>query len=242
MNYQPFLELSPKLHTLGVLADAGSVGCFAVQFAEFLGCDSIYLTGMDLSFKNGIMHYRGVTYEKQLLIRGCRFYNIYTDVFLAMRKGVILPEKNIAGEAVLTDKRFLTFKRWLEQFAAVSQKKMYNLSSGLPITNIPAVDEQEFYSHVNRLDPKIPVDQIKIPIVDEKKANTVVKTYLLELSVLLKNLGRLSDSTEIIQSITWRDIIAPFIPGNEWTLKQVKDIIAFFSYCLEREIDHFDQN
>ncbi|MFN4244875.1 MAG: motility associated factor glycosyltransferase family protein [Brevinematia bacterium] len=124
----------------GELMVGGSVICTAIDFANKLGCEYIVLAGVDLSFPNKKIYFKGNYYE----VSNFLVSNIFSpyDQWNILSKYPLIETISKNGDKILTDPRMLTFKRWIENYIAIENVKVINISSnGVGIANSLGLDE-----------------------------------------------------------------------------------------------------
>ncbi len=111
------------------LSAGGSVATSAWDFARFIGCQNIFMAGLDLSFPNKITHAKGSTFEEKIHAESFRFANFET----AIAKQLYNPHTEIAKDytekELITDARMKLYAWWFESKCAANiHLKTYSLS------------------------------------------------------------------------------------------------------------------
>lgn len=137
-------KLGPPRGTLGA---GGSVATTAWDFARVLGCDSIYMAGLDLSFPDGKTHAKASLFEQRSLAEGTRLDPASSAAFRAMRGG--RPYQALAndGSEVTSDERLSLYSTWFtRKLANHPEAPTFNLSSrGLAIPGMDHVQPCSLY-------------------------------------------------------------------------------------------------
>ncbi len=125
----------------GPLGAGGSVATTAWDFARSLGCTTIYMAGLDLSFPGGKTHARASLFEQRSLAEGIRLNPASNASFAAMRGGRPFQALANDGLMVTSDERLSLYASWFtKKIAACPGVATYNLSAhGLAIPGMSHV-------------------------------------------------------------------------------------------------------
>lgn len=172
--------------------EANSVTTLAIAYAFFLGCNPLYLCGVDLAYTSGLLYADKV---------------IKNNSILAKDSGVgstLIYEKGMLGEDITTAVKWTIEASWIAQFAqSHNQVKIYRSSlQGLPIAGIsfqplstlfsyPKMDlESRFFSLIQRKKKIYPSWKI------EKSISTIQKSTERSHKLCQKILDALHNTTE----------------------------------------------
>jgi hypothetical protein len=98
----------------GKVGAGGSVATTAWDLARLLGCNPVYMGGLDLGYPGARTHCRGTFFEELAHLDSRRLLPVDTVQFRALREaGRILLENN-AGGVTTTDRRLIIYKWWFE--------------------------------------------------------------------------------------------------------------------------------
>ena len=122
--------LESKLGSFGTLGAGGSVATTAWDFARFLGCEPIYVAGLDLGYPDLKTHVEGSLFEERTHIISDRRRTTETMGFLALHDANPYPVISNSGGSVFTDQRLAVYREWFEsQIAMNAESPTINLSS-----------------------------------------------------------------------------------------------------------------
>lgn len=165
----------PKEYLWDVIhPEANSVTTLGIAYAVFLGCNPLYLCGVDLAYTSGLLYADGVIAHNKLLEKPC-------DV-----GSTIIYEKGFRGEDILTAIKWTIEASWISQFAQNhSHVKIYRASlQGLPIQGVSFRALSTLLSH-----PKRDLESMFFSLVQRKKKNCCIKK-------IKKSMAAIQDSTE----------------------------------------------
>ena len=115
----------------GVLGAGGSVATSAWDFARLLGCQPIFMAGLDLAFPGGKTHARASLFEQRVLQSGNRLRPAALAAFQALRGGQPYLAPSNDGGMVITDRRLSLYSWWFaNKLKRYSGLNTYNLSAG----------------------------------------------------------------------------------------------------------------
>ena len=123
----------------GALGAGGSVATTAWDFARTLGCQPLYMAGLDLSFPGGKTHARASLFEQRSLASGSRLHPAATDAYQAMHGGHPYQAPSNDGGLVISDKRLSLYSWWFSsRLGNNHHAPTWNLSAhGLAIDGMP---------------------------------------------------------------------------------------------------------
>ena len=122
--------LESKIGYFGALGAGGSVATTAWDFARFLGCDPIYVAGLDLGYPDRRTHVGGSLFEERTHIISERRQPAESMGFLALHDANPYPVTSNTGGTVLTDQRLAVYREWFENQLSLDTKlKTVNLSA-----------------------------------------------------------------------------------------------------------------
>lgn len=115
----------------GILGAGGSVATSAWDFARILGCQPLFMAGLDLAFPGGRTHAKASLFEQRALHSGSRLSPASSAGFQALRGGqpYLAPSNN--GGMVITDRRLSLYSWWFaNKMKLHSRLATFNLSAG----------------------------------------------------------------------------------------------------------------
>ena len=151
----------PKEYLWDVIhPEANSVTTLGIAYALFLGCNPLYLCGVDLAYTSGLLYADGVIADNTLPEKPC-------DV-----RSTIIYEKGLLGEDIATAIKWTIEASWISQFAQNhSQVKIYRASlQGLPIQGVSFRSLSTLFPY-----PKRDLESMFFSLVQRKK-----KTYSIK--------------------------------------------------------------
>lgn len=126
----------------GKLTPGGSVATSAWEFARWIGCESLYFAGLDLSFPKKQTHTKGSVFEKQIHYTENRLSPSSHICANALYSLPSLEKINYEGKTVLSDSRMELYAWWFESNIEKHAVKTYVLSKeGI---SIPGIDYFDF--------------------------------------------------------------------------------------------------
>lgn len=136
----------------GKLGAGGSVATTAWDFARLLGCTTLYMAGLDLSFPGGRTHAQASLFEQRALNAGQRLKPAASALFQAALGGQPYRDTANDGSSVITDKRLSLYAWWYTRtLAKYPELPTWNLSSrGLAIAGMPACTLESLFSLKSR--------------------------------------------------------------------------------------------
>lgn len=151
----------PKEYLWDVIhPEANSVTTLGLAYALFLGCNPLYLCGVDLAYTSGLLYADGVIANNKMLVKD-------SDV-----GSTIIYEKGMLGEEIATAIKWTIEASWISQFAQHhNQVKIYRASlQGLPIQGVSFQSLSTLFSH-----PKKDLESMLFSLVQRKKKHYPVK-------------------------------------------------------------------
>lgn len=166
------LEFSKEYLWDVIHPEANSVTTLAIAYASFLGCNPLYLCGVDLAYTSGLLYADKVITNNTILTKD-------SDV-----GSTIIYQKGMLGEDIATASKWTIEASWISQFAQNHNEiKLYRASlQGLPIQgtsfqplstlfSCPKKDlEGMFFSLIQRKKKDYSVKKIKESVVTIQKS------------------------------------------------------------------------
>ena len=192
--------LESKIGHFGTLGAGGSVATTAWDFARFLGCDPIYVAGLDLGYPDRKTHVRGSLFEERTHIISERKHPAESMGFLALHDANPYPVASNDGGFVLTDQRLAVYREWFEtQISLDAKSTTINLSTngvrieGMSVGNIeelidvpPIRDEIDRRLSISQRNER-PIERPIERIVDELITELEVLSGLANRGLILVN-------------------------------------------------------
>lgn len=186
----------------GTLAAGGSVSTSAFDIARIIGSKEIILLGLDLSYPDRMIHFRGSFFETNFL-NFCDYHN--TAECLAYKYLTHTPLRVIdsTNGKVFTDQKMFLFKKWFDKEIPLTDAKVY-----LPDTGGALLEGAEIRS----LD--------KLPLPPEKNKSDYIKNINKLLKIkndinwdkLKDKINKILKHSKVIKKITQK--IFDLIPEN----------------------------
>lgn len=98
----------------GEIAFGGSVSTNAYDLAIKLGCRTVLMAGMDLSFTGGLAHVRGAVLEERLNYRESRLFRRELHNYRQLSALPVRYLPGLDGQPVPTNDKLVIFFRWLD--------------------------------------------------------------------------------------------------------------------------------
>ncbi len=148
----------------GELAAGGSVATTAWDFARFIGCKSIFMAGLDLSFPEKKTHTRGSTFEEKSHIDAHRIFPTETALAKVLYNPQTDRAKDYEGTDTITDARMKLYAWWFESKCAtypeirtysLSKKSLYiPLVEPISVENVLSrpIEREKIISFMNTID------------------------------------------------------------------------------------------
>lgn len=199
----------PKEYLWDVIhPEANSVTTLGIAYALFLGCNPLYLCGVDLAYTSGFLYAYDVVTNNTMISRNL-------DV-----GSTVIYEKGILGESIATATKWTIEASWISQFAQNhNQVKIYRASlQGLPIHGIPFQPlstlfsypkrdlENMFFSLVQRKKKNYPIEKIQQSILDIQNSTKRSHTLCQQIVSVLQEDKEVSMSESITVSLAVLDL------------------------------------
>jgi hypothetical protein len=96
-----------------------------------MGCDPIFVAGLDLGFPGGRTHYRGSFFETMALARGARLQPAELTAFRYVASGGPSTVPAAPSGSLVSDRRMEIYRRWFaEQLASSKAPRTMTLTTG----------------------------------------------------------------------------------------------------------------
>lgn len=140
--------------------EANSVTILGIAYALFLGCNPLYLCGVDLAYTSGLLYADKVIKNNKMIAKD-------SDV-----GSTIIYKKGMLGEDIATAIKWTIEASWISQFAERNnQVKIYRASvQGLPIDGISFQSLSTLFSY-----PKKDLESMFFSLIQQKKKNYPIK-------------------------------------------------------------------
>jgi hypothetical protein len=183
----------------GILGAGGSVATSAWDFARILGCQPLFMAGLDLAFPGGRTHARASLFEQRALQSGSRLGPASSAGFQALRGGQPYLAPSNAGGMVVTDRRLSLYSWWFaNKMKAHSGLDTFNLSAGglatpgMPVTSLDRLLELP----VNKAVVQEGMESLRIQLAglarDPEESSALIKEMIQELDKELKSIATLA--------------------------------------------------
>ena len=236
-------QVDPK----GRLGAGGSVATTAWDFARSLGCNEIWIAGLDLAFPGLKTHFRGARFEELSNSQSHRLYPVEKWVLRALRDGFPFKARSGSGDQVLTDRRLSLYAAWFEnQFKLYPQVQNYSLfKDGLDITGLNVMETEKLLNLPPRraeIDSSIQAVFSKIenefnnPLEKENRE----KRYEKAVSALKQGLKDIGEAAQRGAEIARRALRYQMNPAQQnKTLKELDEIKRLVTESEVKEIAGF---
>ena len=219
------------------LGAGGSVATTAWDFARFLGCEKIFMAGLDLGYPKNETHIKGSTFEHWASIKSNYIENAETKSVSSLFSANPIYKTDYEGNKLQTDSRMNLYAWWFEsKCAEFSQTKTFSLSKkslAIPGINYFSVEELINFPEQENFD----IDKVKNSVCKtenqtlEKEKITFtenLKKLILEIETSVKNSTE-KQTMEISDEI--EDLIFPFLNKKTFdeklnSLKELLKILA----------------
>jgi hypothetical protein len=98
----------------GTMIAGGSVSTTAFETARYLGARQVVLCGLDLSFPDRNIHFRGAFFENRFLTFQNYLETVEKHAYSYLAHVPLFPVESTSG-TVYTDKKMLLFKKWFDR-------------------------------------------------------------------------------------------------------------------------------
>ena len=163
----------------GQIKFGGSVSTNAYDLALLLGCHSIYFSGLDLAFTEGLAHTRGAAIEELSLYSQDRLQGRELQNYRQLRA---LPQRHIEGmdgRPLVTNDKLLIFHQWFSRrFQEDKQDKKWLRLCSLSSkgAKIPGLSERK-WQDLNRKEQEFSLDLSDLDLA-KAKAGKPIDTQL----------------------------------------------------------------
>ncbi|HPX25632.1 MAG TPA: DUF115 domain-containing protein [Treponemataceae bacterium] len=143
----------------GKLSAGGSVATTAWDFAQWIGCTTIFFAGLDLSYPDKKTHVKGSTFEEKAIRNSKRISTAETNSIQSLFSAPAKFELNYEKKAVLTDSRMKLYAWWFEsKCASMPQITTYSVTKkSMKIPGISYYPLEEFLSVSPKCSKQLPV-------------------------------------------------------------------------------------
>lgn len=187
---------------------ANSVTTLAIAYASFLGCNPLYLCGVDLAYTSGLVYADKVINNNKMLIEDSEVGS------------TIIYEKGMLGEDIATASKWTIEASWISQFTqSHNHIKLYRASlQGLPIQGVsfqplstlfssPKMDlEGRFFSLLQRKKKNYPIRKIKESIATIQKSAQRSHGLCKKIVEALQNNKETSESEPVSVTLAILDL------------------------------------
>jgi len=221
----------------GELGAGGSVATSAWDFARILGCNPIYMAGLDLGFPGKATHARGSYFEEKANLLANRFKPTETYSIEALINAHPFPVKANDGSTVFTDKRMILYAWWFES-RVIKENCNYTYSFSQKGTAIPGIHTVSFEDFLKRDDIRYKINTILHSLhYCEMEYSDILSKTLGSLVIKFKEIRTLSlKALELSESISLsiknqRDISTSLKEleniDNQILVSEVRELISF---------------
>ena len=143
----PLGKIIEKDASYGKLGSGGSVATCSWDFARFIGCNTIFMAGLDLGYSENQTHIKGSTFETKSLFESDRLDGLEKKWSAGIFSAPNIFEKNYEGGTIRTDSRMQMYAWWFEsKTSEFPDIKTYNLGiKSLFIANIKYKNVSEIF-------------------------------------------------------------------------------------------------
>ena len=219
------------------LGAGGSVATTAWDFARFLGCNKVFMAGLDLGYPKNETHIKGSTFEHWAAIKSNYIDNAETKSVSSLFSANPIYKTDYEGNKLQTDSRMNLYAWWFEsKCAEFIETKTFSLSKkslAIPGINYFSVEELINFPEQEKFD----IEKIKNSVCKtenqtlEKEKITFtenLKNLILEIETSIKKSTE-NQTMEISEEI--EDLIFPFLDKKTFdeklnSLKELLKILA----------------
>ena len=220
------------------LGAGGSVATTAWDFARFLGCDKIFMAGLDLGFPKNETHIKGSTFEHWASIKSNYIDNAETKSVASLFSANPIYKTDYEGNKLQTDSRMNLYAWWFEsKCAEFLETKTFSLSKkSLAIPGINYFSVEELINFPEQ--EKFNIENLKTSVCKtenqtlEKEKNTFTKNLkelIFQIETSVKNATE-KQTMEISSEI--EDLIFPFL--NKKTFDEKLNSLKELLIILEK--------
>ncbi len=190
-------EIETTLGPMGSLGTGGSVSTTAWDLLRFVGCNRIYMAGLDLGFPNGRTHFRGSFFEMLAVALGHRLSSAEKTLYRYVRSAAPHPVDATDGSMVLTDRRMEVYQNWFaKQVSETGCPPTFTLTTGgVKIEGIDVVAPESLLSlpTVRRQLNDLVAQIVPLSAREVTEHRTSVRNHLLTLANELDPLEEIAD-------------------------------------------------
>ncbi len=170
----------------GELAAGGSVATSAWDFARFIGCKTIYMAGLDLSYPNKKTHTKGSTFEEKAHIDSKKMSTSETLLARVLYNPQTEYSLDNDGNKTITDSRMALYAWWFESKCAANPHiKTFTLSK--KSLSIPLIEATHIENILSLKNIEKDIDffcAIHSPIQKELKPCAIIDSLLSDFAYL----------------------------------------------------------
>ncbi|MBN2651291.1 MAG: motility associated factor glycosyltransferase family protein, partial [Spirochaetales bacterium] len=231
------------------LRSGGSVITSAWDLAQTLGCNQIFLAGIDFSYPDCQTHYHDSRFESLALANSNRFSPFTTYNFATVNARTTYYDYNYLGNKIKSDKRLSIYKWWFERQFESSNLKSFNLESdGLAIKNLKNVEIKailDFPDSRKKIDSTLV--ELKTEILKNKgensfKKNTIHDFFSQEIAIIE---DILNSSDKSFKDLPENSLSKEFfllnldeIRDKSELLRKVLEDLKYFRFFYEKIYDY----
>jgi hypothetical protein len=143
-NGLPLLDQFRKHYpALPALDCGGSISTTAIELALFMGAETVYVTGLDLSYTDYKSHVNSTAQYELLLRMSERFNPVDTAMIRSIGERRLEMRPGLGGGEVLSDFVFSQYLHWLESRTHYGNRVLNCTARGVSITSMPPFSLEE---------------------------------------------------------------------------------------------------
>lgn len=182
----------------GTIAAGGSVATTAFDVARILGCENIFLFGLDLSFPERKTHFKGAYFEKNFLKISDYFETAERSSYL------YLTHTNIkiidsTNDKVFTDQKMFLFKKWFDREIPLTKANVFLPDLGGALLEGTKVYSPDLLPISIENDKNIFLERINN--IKENKSTFDIKPVSQKIDILLNEAEKISKKCKKIVSL-----------------------------------------
>ena len=219
------------------LGAGGSVATTAWDFARFLGCNKVFMAGLDLGYPKNETHIKGSTFEHWAAIKSNYIDNAETKSVTSLFSANPIYKTDYEGNKLQTDSRMNLYAWWFEsKCAEFTETKTFSLSKkslAIPGINYFSVEELINFPEQEKFDiEKIKNSVCKIENQTLEKEKITFTENLKELIFQIETSIKKSTEKQTMEiSSEIEDLIFPFLDKKTFneklnSLKELLKILA----------------